>query len=73
MTGLDSENRFEIEGQPVQINANTLFENDGIKANIGPNVKIEVKGSMDANGVLVADEIEIESADEVSDNESSFR
>lgn len=69
VTGLDS-NRFEIEGQPVQIMTNTLFKNDGSKADIGLNVKIEVKGSMDAYGVLVADEIEIELADEVSDNES---
>lgn len=49
---------FDVAGQPVTTNAQTVFEN-GTAADLALNVKVEVEGRVDANGVLVADEVDI--------------
>jgi hypothetical protein len=65
-TGLDNDNLFELEGHIVQINDYTKFEDGGGRVDIIPNARVEVKGTVDAYGVLVADEIEVESDDDAS-------
>ncbi len=55
---------FELEGQSVQITSNTMFENGVSAADIVVDVKLEVEGTVDAFGILVADKIEIESGDD---------
>ncbi|MBI3609561.1 MAG: hypothetical protein HY204_02530 [Nitrospirae bacterium] len=50
---------FEVNGQRVQTNSQTLFEN-GAPANIQANVLLEVEGTLDANGILIAREISFE-------------
>lgn len=61
---------FEVEGQSVQITSNTMFENGASSADILVDVKIEVEGTVNANGILVADKIKIESDDEIADKGS---
>ncbi len=52
---------FDVAGQPVTTTANTLFEG-GEAADLGLNIKVEVEGDLDANGVLVASEVDIRRA-----------
>lgn len=61
ITRFASAQDFDVAGFPVTTNANTVFE-DGTSADLGLNVKVEVEGSIDANGILVAEEIEIRRA-----------
>ena len=68
MTGLAPDISFVVKGHIVQVNADTIFEKGSVD-NIKPNTKVEVKGTVDANGVLVADEIEIKSADDEESEE----
>ncbi len=49
---------FDVSGFPVTTNGGTEFEG-GTAGDLGLNVKVEVEGDLNANGVLVADEIEI--------------
>ena len=44
---------------PVTTNASTVFE-DGTAADLALNVRVEVEGVLDANGVLVAGKVEFE-------------
>ena len=50
---------FDVNGQPVTTTSSTEFE-DGSAADLALDVKIEVEGRRNADGVLVADEIEFE-------------
>ncbi len=59
---------FKLEGQSVQITSNTIFESGASIADIVVDVKLEVEGTVDAFGVLVADKIEIESGDDGNDD-----
>ncbi|MBI5746206.1 MAG: hypothetical protein HZA13_04320 [Nitrospirae bacterium] len=47
---------FEVNGQHVQTSSATEFKN-GIPSDISVGVRLEVEGTIDANGVLVASEI----------------
>jgi hypothetical protein len=50
---------FQIDGIRITTNSATEYE-DGTQADLGVDIRIEVEGSIDANGVLVADEISFE-------------
>lgn len=52
---------FDVQGVPVTTNGSTQFEN-GTAADLALNRKIEVEGSFNASGVLVADKIELKQA-----------
>lgn len=60
---LSSENKFEVNGQPVQVTSATQFEGSTSQADIILGARLEVEGTIDANGVLIAREISIESGD----------
>lgn len=49
---------FDVAGVTVTTNASTQFE-DGTAADLALNVKVEVEGVFDANGRLVATEVDI--------------
>ena len=49
---------FDVAGVPVTTTASTTFIGGGA-ADLGPNVKVEAEGDLDANGVIVADKIDI--------------
>jgi len=59
---------FDVAGVPVTTNAQTDFE-DGTAGDLALNVKVEVEGSFNANGVLVAREVEFESRDDDDDGD----
>jgi uncharacterized protein DUF5666 len=50
---------FEVAGAKVTTTATTMFKN-GTAADLALNVRVEVRGTLDANKVLVADVVEIE-------------
>lgn len=50
---------FQVNGVPVQYSASTVFE-DGSAAALADNLRVEVKGTFDANRVLQAAKIEFE-------------
>lgn len=52
---------FDVEGVPVMTDALTVFEN-GSSADLALNRKVEVEGSINAAGVLVATKVEIKAA-----------
>lgn len=52
---------FDVAGQPVMTTANTAFEG-GDAADLGLNLKVEAEGDIDANGVLIANKIDIRRA-----------
>lgn len=58
VTAFTSSVQFNVNGQPVITNASTRFEY-GIPADVKLNTQLEVKGAINANGVLVAEEIEL--------------
>ncbi len=55
---------FDVAGVPVTTTASTDFE-EGSAADLALNVKVEVEGEIDSNGVLVAEDIEIEGDNEI--------
>ncbi|HNP36907.1 MAG TPA: DUF5666 domain-containing protein [Woeseiaceae bacterium] len=59
ITRFDSATDFDVAGIPVTTNGSTEFEG-GTIANLALNVRIEVEGSIDSAGVLVAEEIDFE-------------
>lgn len=59
ITRFASATDFDVNGLPVTTNGGTEYEN-GSSADLALNVRVEVEGEIDANGVLVADEIEFE-------------
>ncbi len=50
---------FDVNGAPVTTTAGTVFEG-GEAGDIAMNTRIEVRGTLDANNVLVADLVEID-------------
>lgn len=50
---------FDVAGIPVTTDANTQYEG-GTSADIALNVRVEVEGNFNANGVLVAREVDFE-------------
>jgi len=65
ITRFASATDFDVNGIPVTTTASTEFES-GSSADLALDRRIEVEGSFNASGVLVADEIEVE-------NEASVR
>lgn len=61
ITRFASAEDFDVAGQPVTTTSSTLFEG-GSAADLGLNIKVEVEGDIDANGVLVATEVDIRRA-----------
>ena len=61
ITRFASSTDFDVATQPVTTNAQTVFEG-GVAADLGLNVKVEVEGDIDANGVLVATKVDIRRA-----------
>lgn len=59
ITRFESAEDFDVSGQPVTTTSATRYE-DGGAADLALNVKVEVEGRLNADGVLVADEIEFE-------------
>jgi hypothetical protein len=49
---------FEVDGAKVTTGTNTVFKGGSV-TDLANDVRVEVRGSLDANQVLVADEIEI--------------
>jgi hypothetical protein len=54
-----SEYDFKVNGQPIKLSDTTEFE-DGTAADIRLNVRLEVEGTLDANGILQAREVDFE-------------
>ncbi len=52
---------FDVAGVPVTTTASTVFEG-GDANDLGPNIKVEAEGDLDANGTLVATKIDIRRA-----------
>ncbi len=52
---------FDVSGFPVTTTANTVYVG-GDETDLGLNIKVEVEGDLDANGVLVAEEVDIRRA-----------
>ncbi|NGP54411.1 DUF5666 domain-containing protein [Thioalkalivibrio sp. XN8] len=62
VSAVTSDTSFELNGIRVLINADTAFE-DGTAADIAINVQLEVDGFINADGVIVAEEIDFEDDD----------
>ena len=61
ITRFASAQDFDVTGFPVTTNASTVYEG-GTEADLGLNVKVEVDGDVNSNGVLVATKIDIRRA-----------
>ena len=57
--GFTSETDFRVAGLPVTTNASTEYE-DGSAAQLGLNIRVEVEGTVNADGIIVAAKIEFE-------------
>jgi hypothetical protein len=55
---------FDVEGFPVQANAQTNYEG-GTANDLAVNVKVEVEGELNSDGVIVADRIEFKAASNI--------
>jgi len=55
---------FDVAGIPIMTTPATVYEG-GSEANLILNVKIEVEGTLDASGVIVADKIEVKDGGQV--------
>lgn len=58
ITRFVSETDFDVAGVSVTTTSGTAFEG-GPAADLGLNIKVEVEGALDANGILVADKVDI--------------
>jgi hypothetical protein len=56
VTSFNSVSDFVVNGVHVTTNANTLFQLNGIT--LGVNVRVDVEGSYDSSGTLVASSVE---------------
>jgi hypothetical protein len=61
ITRFTSATDFDVEGVAVTTNASTVFEN-GTSADLAVNRKVEVEGSVDANGRITATKVELKLA-----------
>ena len=59
VTDFTSSSVFEVNGIPVRTDLNTMYEN-GSTGDIALNVELEVEGTLGADSVLQADEIDFE-------------
>lgn len=65
---VDVNGQFEVNGRPVKITGTTRFEDGATEVDILLGVEIEVEGTVDEDGVIVADEISIESEGDGGDS-----
>ena len=70
VTRFDSLTDFDVDGEPVTTNSETQFE-DGVASALALGVRVEVEGVYDTQGVLLAESIEFEDAEDDSDIEIS--
>lgn len=70
ITAFDSADSFSVSGMPVTTNSQTQFEHGSID-DLALNVMVEVEGVVDADGVLVAREVEFR--DHQSDDDSYLK
>ncbi|MEO7386397.1 MAG: DUF5666 domain-containing protein [Gammaproteobacteria bacterium] len=68
VTRFVSVSNFDVSGVPVTTNGQTAYE-DGVAGDLAENVKVEVKGEVNASGVLVASKIEFKSGDNDGDGD----
>ena len=61
ITRFASAQDFDVTGLPVTTDASTIFEG-GDATDLGLNIKVEVEGDVDSNGVLVATKVDIRRA-----------
>ena len=61
ITRFASAQDFDVTGFPVTTTASTVYEG-GDATDLGRNVKVEVEGDVDSNGVLVATKVDIRRA-----------
>ena len=59
---------FQVAGRPVTTNAWTRFE-DGAAGDLAVDVQVDVKGHLDAAGLLVAQQIEFDDDDSYDDDD----
>jgi hypothetical protein len=57
----DQPDDFDVSGLPVLTTGTTIFEG-GTEADLNLNLKVEVDGTVNASGVLVAEKVEIKTA-----------
>ncbi len=55
---------FDVAGVPIATTPGTIYEG-GTEANLLLNVKIQVEGTLDASGVIVADKVEVKDGGQV--------
>ncbi|MGB0848831.1 MAG: DUF5666 domain-containing protein [Thiolinea sp.] len=72
VTAFTSSVQFSVNGQRVVTNASTRFEH-GIAADIQLNSLLEVEGSINASGVLVATEVSLKQSDSSASSEIEGR
>ena len=65
ITSFTSATEFTIGEQAITTTANTEFDNGSVES-LALGVHVEVEGHINNDGILVADEIEFEEADEIS-------
>jgi len=61
ITRFASAQDFDVTGFPVTTTASTVYEG-GVEGDLGLNIKVEVEGDVDGNGVLVATKVDIRRA-----------
>jgi len=61
ITRFASATDFDLAGFPVTTNASTTFEG-GVAADLGLNIKVEVEGDIDGNGLVTATKVDIRRA-----------
>jgi hypothetical protein len=61
ITRFASASDFDVSGLPVLTTGTTIFEG-GTEADLNLNLKVEVEGNVNSNGVLVAEKVEIKTA-----------
>ena len=58
ITSLTSQSDFVVNNQRVQTTLETTYEH-GTASNIAANVRVEVKGNVDSNNILIAENVEV--------------
>lgn len=66
ITRFVSPSDFDVSGLPVRADASTVYEG-GSSGSLALGVKIQVEGSVDADGVIAADKIEVKDDGSVGD------
>ena len=59
ITDFTSSSQFSVAGIPVMTTSATVYE-DGVSADLALDIKVEVEGEFNIDGILIADKIEFE-------------